>query len=171
MFSEPASNVAKLDLKEGMKVIDLGAGSGFYVFEAAKRVGHTGRVYAVDVQKGLLERIRSTGASYGLKNIEVVWADIEKIGGTKLKDSLADRIIVSNVLFQIEKPDDFVLEIKRLLKPGGCVLVIDWNEASPLGPKNLFPSTKAQTLFEKSGFKLEQSFEAGDHHYGLIFIR
>ena len=171
MFSDPASNLAKLGLNDGMKVVDLGAGSGFYTFEAAKRVGGNGRVYAVDVQKDLLERIRSTGASQGLRNIEVLWGNAEKIGGSKIRDGLVDRVIASNVLFQLTKPDDFVLEVKRILKPGGKVLVVDWSDISPLGPKTVVPAMKAQTWFEKSGFKLDQSFGAGDHHYGMVFIR
>ena len=171
MFSDPASNLAKLGLTDGMKVVDLGAGSGFYSFEAAKKIGPSGRVYAVDVQKDLLERLRSVGAANGLHNIEVIWGNAEKIGGSKVRESIADRVIASNVLFQIEKPDDFALEIKRVLKPGGKVLVVDWSEASALSPKTLVPVMTAQALFEKAGFKLDQSFNAGEHHYGLIFTR
>jgi ubiquinone/menaquinone biosynthesis C-methylase UbiE len=171
MFSDPSVNLAKLGLSAGMKVVDLGAGSGFYSIAAARIVGPGGRVYAVDVQKDLLDRIRANGASEGLRNIEVVWGNAEKIGGTKLREAIADRVVASNILFQIEQPDEFALEIKRLLKPGGKVMVIDWSEISPIGPKNVFPSMKAQTLFENSGFKPEQSFAAGDHHYGLVFTR
>lgn len=171
MFSDPAVNLAKLGLNEGMKVVDLGAGSGFYTIEAAKRVGGSGRVYAVDVQKDLMERLRGVGVSQGLRNIEVIWGNVEKIGGTKLREALADRVIASNILFQIEKPDDFALEVKRILKPGGKVLIVDWSEASALSPKVIFPAMKAQALFEKAGFKLDQSFNAGDHHYGLVLVR
>jgi ubiquinone/menaquinone biosynthesis C-methylase UbiE len=171
MFSDPASNLARLGLTHGMKVVDIGAGSGFYTIEAARIVGVGGRVYAVDVQKDLLERLRSHAATQGIRNIEVVWGNAEKIGGTKLSESIADRTIVSNILFQIEKPDDFCLEMKRIIKPGGKALVIDWSEASPLSPKNLVTSARATALFEKSGFKLEQTFNAGDHHYGLVFLR
>lgn len=171
MFSDPASNLSKLGLIDGMRVVDLGAGSGFYTFESAKRVGSSGRVYAVDVFKDLLERIRSVGALNGLRNIEVIWGNCEKIGGTKLGDSIADRVIASNILFQIEKLDDFVLEIKRILKPGGKVLIVDWSEMSATSPKTLVSQLKAQMIFEKAGFKLEQSFNAGDHHYGLVLIR
>jgi ubiquinone/menaquinone biosynthesis C-methylase UbiE len=171
MFSDPDINLSKLGLTDGMKIVDLGAGSGFYTIAAARIIGASGRVYAVDVQKDLLERIRTNGATEGLRNIEVVWGNAEKIGGTKLREAIADRVVASNILFQIEKPDEFALEIKRLLKPGGKVMVIDWSETSAIGPKTVFPSMKAQTLFEKSGFKLEQSFGAGDHHYGLVFIR
>lgn len=171
MFSDPSSNLAKLSLTEGMKVADIGAGSGFYTLAAAKQVGSTGRVYAVDVQKDLLERLRGAGSAASLHNIEVIWGNAEKIGGTKIREGLLDRAIASNVLFQVAKPDEFALEIKRILKPGGKVLVVDWSEASQLGPQNVFSSAKAQTLFEKTGFKLDQTFNAGDHHYGFVFSR
>ncbi len=169
MFSDPIQNIMKLGVTDGMRVVDIGAGSGFYSIECAKKVGPSGRVFAVDVQKDLLERLRSVASSEGIHNIEVVWANAEKIGGTKLREASADRIICSNVLFQIEKPDDFALEMKRVLKPGGKILVIDWSEVSTMGPQNIFSSAKAQTLFEKVGLILEQKFGAGDHHYGMIF--
>ena len=171
MFSDPASNLAKLGLTHGMKVVDLGAGSGFYSVMAARTVGADGRVYSIDVQKDLLDRIRSVGAAEGLRTIEVVWGNAEKIGGTKLREGIADRVVASNILFQIEKPDEFALEVKRLLKPGGKVLVVDWSETSPMSPKTIFPIDKAKVLFEKSGFKTEQQFNAGEHHYGIIFTR
>ena len=171
MFSDPAANLAKFGLMDGMKVVDLGAGSGFYSVEAAKKVGSSGRIYAVDVQKDLLERLRSVASTSGVRNIEVVWGNAEKIGGTKLREGLADRVIASNILFQIEKPDDFCLEVKRILKRGGKALVVDWSGITDLSPKTIFSSVKTQQLFEKNGFKLESSFDAGDHHYGLIFSR
>ena len=171
MFSDPVANLTKLGLSYGMKVVDLGAGSGFYSMEAARQVGPSGRVYAVDVLKDLLERLRTLGAKEGLRNIEVVWGNAEKIGGTRLHEAIADRVIVSNILFQVTKLDDFALEIKRILKPGGKVLVVDWSETSPMSPKTLVPSLKAETLFEKNGFSLDQTFNAGDHHYGLILVR
>lgn len=171
MFSDPASNLAKLGLSEGMKVADIGAGSGFYALEAGKRVGGSGRVFAIDVQKDLLGRLASLAQAAHLRNIEVVWANAEKIGGTKLKDASIDRIIVSNVLFQISDQDDFALEMKRIMKPGGKLLLVDWSGVTPLSPKTIIPAAKAQTLFEKNGFAVEQSFQSGDHHYGFILSR
>jgi ubiquinone/menaquinone biosynthesis C-methylase UbiE len=171
MFSDPALNIARLGINDGMKVVDLGAGSGYYSIEAARKVGINGRVYAIDVQKNLLDHIRSNGAALGLRNIEVIWGNAEKVGGTKLHEAIADRIIASNILFQVEKLNDFVLEIKRLLKSNGKILIVDWSELSPIGPKAIIAKEKAQKLFEKAGFTLEQSFSAGDHHYGLVFTR
>ncbi len=171
MFSDPGANIAKLGVADGMKVADLGAGSGFYSIESAKRVGASGRIYAIDVQKNLLERLRSVAQAQSLNNVEVIWANAEKIGGTKLKDALVDRAIVSNILFQVAKMDDFALEVKRITKSGGKLLIIEWNETTPLAPKTQVPQIKVQTLFEKSGFKLEETFPAGASHYGMIFTR
>ncbi|MCX6715878.1 MAG: methyltransferase domain-containing protein [Candidatus Taylorbacteria bacterium] len=171
MFSDPGANIAKLGVTDGMRIVDFGAGSGFYSIEAAKKVGASGHIYAVDVQKNLLGRLRSMALAQGLKNIEVIWGNVEKIGGSKLKDGIADRAIVSNILFEIGKMDDFALEIKRVVKPGGKVMVVEWDQASHMPKEALVPKAKAETTFEKCGFKLEQSFSAGASHYGLIFAR
>jgi ubiquinone/menaquinone biosynthesis C-methylase UbiE len=152
-----------------MSVVDVGAGSGYYTLEVAKKVGSGGRVYAVDVQKDILERIKNSGATIGLHNIEVIWANAEKIGGTKLREASADRVIVSNILFQIEKPEDFALEMRRILKQNGKMLVVDWAEQTEMSPKKVVTAANAQLLFEKAHFILEESFDAGDHHYGLVF--
>ncbi len=171
MFSDPQKNIAEFGVLNGMKVVDLGAGSGFYTIEAAKRVGASGLVYAVDVQQDLLNKIKNSAGNIGLHNIEIIWGNIEKIGGTKLRESIADRIILSNTLFQImiEDRDNLALEIKRLLKSGGKLMVIDWNAGSPLSPKTLIPRMLAETIFQKVGFQIEKGFDAGDHHYGIIF--
>ena len=171
MFSDPQKNIAELGIVDSMKIVDLGAGSGFYTIEAAKKVGVRGMVYAVDVQQDLLNKIKNSAGLVGLHNIEVVWGNIEKIGGTKLREAIADRIIISNTLFQIapEDRDNLALETKRLIKSGGKLMVIDWTSGSPLSPKNAVPRMLAEGIFQKVGFQIEKSFDAGDHHYGIIF--
>lgn len=171
MFSDPQKNIAELSISDGMKVVDIGAGSGFYTIESAKKVGPRGMVYAVDIQQDLLDKIKRSASLIGLNNIETVWGNVEKIGGTKLREAIADRVIISNVLFQISpgEYDNLALEIKRIMKSNSKILVIDWDETSPLCPKPSIPKLLAEGLFQKVGFVLEKSFDAGDHHYGLIF--
>ena len=100
-FKDPADNIKELYLKEGEIVVDLGAGSGWYTREASRRVGNSGKVYALDVQKELVETLKNRIRDEGLGNVECVWANIELRGGTKLADKLVDASIVANVLFQI----------------------------------------------------------------------
>ncbi|HEY4503629.1 MAG TPA: methyltransferase domain-containing protein [Candidatus Paceibacterota bacterium] len=173
MFSDPQKNISELGVTDGMKVVDMGAGSGFYTIESAKRVGPSGMVYAVDVQQDLLNKIKNSAGLVGLHNIEVIWGNIEKIGGTKLREAIADRVIISNTLFQIavEDRDNLALETKRILKQGGKLLVVDWTVGSPLSPKTLVPKMLAEGIFQKVGFTLEKTFDAGDHHYGIVLTK
>jgi ubiquinone/menaquinone biosynthesis C-methylase UbiE len=172
MFSDPEKNLAQLGLAEGMKVADLGAGTGYYSIAAGRHVGG-GRVYAVEVQKDLLNRLKSNATTEKVHNIEVIWGSIDSIGGTKIREGLVDRVILANVLFQIEQKDrdNLALEIKRITKSGGKILVVDWLPGSPLSPKNCVPQMAAETIFVKNGFALEKKFSAGDHHYGFVFIK
>ena len=172
MFSDPQRNLEQFELLPEMKVADFGSGSGFYSLEAAKLVGDKGRVYCVDIQKDLLAKIKNAAAKERLFNIEVIWGDIEKLGGTRLKDFSIDAVIVSNLLFQIKEKATLVNEIRRILKPKGKVLVVDWSDSfGGLGPTQASVVTKdnAIALFKKTGFTLNKEIFAGDHHYGLIF--
>ena len=154
-----------------MIVADLGAGTGFYSI-AASRMVPSGKVYAVEVQKDFLTTIRNKIAEEHLNNIECILGDIERIGGTKIKDKVADAAIASNVLFQLEDKEKFIEEVKRILKPGGRLLLIDWSDKStafPIGFNKVVPKEKAREMFEGKGFVFERDIPAGEHHYGIIF--
>lgn len=172
MFSDPESNLKNLGVAPGMVVADFGAGSGFYALTAAKMVSPGGKVYAVEVQKDLLERLKSAASREGFHDLKVIWGDIEKLGGTHLKDFSVDAVIISNVLFQVEDKEGLVKEARRILKPGGKVLLIDWSDTSDIGAPgadNLVSKNMAESLFSASKFKMEKEIEAGAHHYGIIF--
>ncbi|MBU6430804.1 MAG: methyltransferase domain-containing protein [Patescibacteria group bacterium] len=172
MFSDPAKNIEQFGLSKGMFVADFGAGSGFYAMSAAKAVGDKGRIYAIDVQKDLLQRIKNQANTERMPNIEIIWGDVEKIGGTKLKDDSIDAVIIANILFQAAEKNNICLEATRILKRGGRALVVDWRDSfGGLGPKqsDVFSSSVAKEIFQKNNFALEREFNAGEHHYGLIF--
>ena len=136
MFANPEENVARLHLKEGEKVADFGAGTGAYAIAAGKVVGRDGSVYAVEVQDALLSRITNTARDAGVSNIKVLWGDIEEQGGTTIPDGIIDAVILSNVLFQVEDMNALFEEVRRVLKPGGRVLVVEWrNSYNGLGPQ------------------------------------
>jgi ubiquinone/menaquinone biosynthesis C-methylase UbiE len=170
-FIDPADNIKELYIKEGEIVVDLGAGSGWYTRAASARVGHTGKVYALEVQKELVETLKNRTRDEGLGNIECIWANIEVRGGTKIADKIVDVAIVANVLFQIEDKVGFAREVARILKPGGRMMVIDWSGVEGgAGPKgdHLVTEVTARKLFEETGFVYDKSFNPGSHHYGII---
>ncbi len=173
MFSDPQKNIEQFGLGKGNFVADFGAGSGFYTFSAAEAVGVSGKVYAVDVQKDLLVRLKSEAVNVRhLNNIEIIWADLEHVGGTKLREKSMDAVIVANTFFQLENKDSACLEVKRILKQNGRVLFVDWSSSfGGIGPQpqNVFYEELAKKLFEKNGFKVERDISAGAQHYGIIF--
>jgi ubiquinone/menaquinone biosynthesis C-methylase UbiE len=171
-FADPKENILHLGLRDGMRVADLGAGSGHYSLAAAGIVGHDGRVYAIDVQEDILIRLKNEAQLRGFRNVETLIGDFEKKGGTTLRDNTLDAVILSNTLFQLSKKEEAVAEIKRILKPGGKVLVIDWAGAyGGMGPAphHVVPESKAEELFITGGFHKVKSVRGGPHHYSILF--
>ncbi len=170
-FTDPTRNLSQLGLSEGLRVADFGAGSGAYTLAAARLVGGSGRVYAVDVQKDLLTRIKNAAQREGLRNIDVLWGDVERPGGTKLPDHTLDAVIVSNLFFQLEDRDGCAVEAARVLKPRGRALLVDWSDSfGNMGPRpqDVVSKKTARELFEKHGFSFDREIDAGEHHYGLV---
>ncbi len=171
MFTDPLKNLKTFGIKETDIVVDLGAGTGFYSILAAQ-IANKGKVYAVEIIKDFLEIILNKVKEIKLKNIECLWGDVERLGGTKIGDAVADKVIASNVFFQVEDKNTFIEEIKRILKEKGEVLFIDWSPSSFMPHKKLaITQEKARKMFEEKGFILEREFDAGLHHYGMIFIK
>ena len=170
MFADPVKILKIFGLKENDIVADLGAGTGFYAIAAGSMVPK-GRVYAVEVIKDYLMTVKNKAREAHLNNVECLWGDIEKIGGTKIKDQIVDAVIASNVLFQVENKDNFIKETKRILKEDGRVLFIDWLPESPAvisGASRGIAKNRAREMFEKNGFVWVQDISAGTHHYGMI---
>ncbi len=172
-FSSPHENVLQLGLLEGMKVGDLGAGTGHYSRVAAAIVGHAGRVYAIDVQEDILKHLKLNTHEQHQGIINTVWGDIEKQGGTHLRDQSLDAVMLANTFFQIENRFGLLDEIKRVLKPGGKLMVVDWaGSYGGMGPvpEKVVTEHDAEAFFINGGFHKAKSFRAGSHHYGILFI-
>lgn len=173
-FTNPEDNIAALGIYEGMIIADLGAGTGAYTIPLAERVGETGRVYAVEVQKDFLTNIKNSATERGYKNVELLWGNIEMVGGTKIKDGACDAVVISNVLFLAEDKNGLLREASRILKQGGKLLLIDWADSfNNLGPSPAMVVTRDQalTLCEGNGFVLKNEVSAGEHHYGFVMLK
>lgn len=171
-FSSPHENVLQLGLREGMKVADLGAGSGHYSRAAAAIVGASGKVYAVDIQEDILKHLKLNTHERHARVIDAIWGDMEKSGGTHLRDASIDAIILANALFQVENRFGLLSEMKRIIKPGGKLMVVDWaGSYGGMGPvpEKVVSEHDAEAFFINGGFHKVKSFRAGPHHYGLLF--
>ena len=172
MFANPKKNIAQLGLREGMRVADFGAGAGHYLKPLSEQVGITGKVYGIEVQKDMVKKLESQIKEWGISNVECIWGDIERDGGTKIAKHSMDAVVVSNVLFQVSDKLGLIDEVKRVLKPDAKVLLVDWSESfNGMGPApmHVVSEKQAEDLFEGRGFILTEKISSSDHHYGIIF--
>ena len=160
-----------LAIPPGALVGDLGCGSmAFFSLQAAKLVGPKGEVYACDVLREVLESVNSRAKQEGLYNIKTVWTNLEMVGATQVPP--LDFALLVNTLFQSEKRKEMFAESFRILKPGGMLMVVDWQPASGLlGPDvaRRLPKEQAEELAVATGFVKVKDFSAGNNHYGLVF--
>lgn len=168
--------MAKAQISEKMRVANLGCGaSGRFVFPVADLVGKKkGKVLAVDILKTVLERIERRAKQENYTNIETIWSNLEIFGGTKIEAESVDVAMLINVLYQSHRRPEILREAIRVLKKGGRLLVVEWkNTSTPLGPP-VEERVKMNLLEEagkKLGLTLEEDFEAGQYHYGLVFVK
>ncbi len=171
-FIDPAIVSSHFHFREGDYVADFGAGSGFFLKYLSEQVGDSGRVYACEIQKQLIEKMEELVRLGGLSNVSTIWCDLEEDEGIKLQRSSLDAGILVNVLFQLVERETALREMRRVIKMDGILHIIDWSTAyAGVGPSqsNFVSKEKAIPLIEGAGFSLEREYVAGAHHYGLAF--
>lgn len=162
-------------IKGGYVVADLGCGtSGHFVFPSAHLVGPKGKVYAVDVLKSALQAIDSRTRLEGVDNVEAVWSDLERANGLKIAPGTVDLTLLLNILALVKDKETVVREAARITKSSGTLVVSDWKSGhSPLGPpseKRLVPE-EIKRIVQSAGFEFVREFEAGQYHFGMVFIK
>ncbi len=155
----------------GLNIADCGCGLGEYTIELAKRMNNQGRLFAVDIQKPLLERVSVEAAARKYNNLITIWSDLELLGATRIPESSLDMVILSNILFQAEDKATVIQEAFRLLKSGGKLLVVDWLDSfSGLGPQksDVLPVDSARQYIENNGFTINTNVDGSNHHYVIL---
>jgi predicted methyltransferase len=115
--------VAACKLKAGMKVADVGAGTGLFTRKFAKEVGADGKVFAVDIAANFLKHIDKTCQEAGIKNVETVLCDQFS---TKLPKNSVDLVFICDTYHHFEFPDRTLSSIHDALRPGGQIVLIDF---------------------------------------------
>ncbi len=171
-FVDPHKTADALELMPGMQVADFGCGSGHWAMALARKIGNSGKVFAVDILPQALEATRSQAKLQNIHNIETVWADLETPQATKLKDGILDVVMLSNILAQADQREAVVSEAYRILKPNGRSIVVEWDMTDKKSGHPLQPTISRRDmehLFTQAGFTFQKEFSAGSYHYGLVF--
>ena len=167
-WQNPEAILNSIDLKAGQTFIDIGCAGGFFTLPAARIVGPTGTVYAVDVDSRAIKSLEDTAAHEGLSNVKVI---VGRGEDTVACDRCADIIYLGTVLHDFENPTQVQQNAKKMVKPGGKLVNLDWKkEIMPVGPpvEKRFSKEKAIGLIESAGFTIESSEDSSPYHYLII---
>ncbi|MHA2026636.1 MAG: class I SAM-dependent methyltransferase [Candidatus Thorarchaeota archaeon] len=116
----PSMILEALDPRPGMEIVEFGCGSGYYTVEVAKAIQPAGLVFAVDIQQGMLDKLKERMEREGIENIIPILADAE--GEIPLDAGIADAVFSVTVLPEIPDPPKALLQVKRLLKEDGIFI-------------------------------------------------
>ena len=142
-------NILKPFIKEGMKVLDIGCGPGFFSIELAQMVGSSGKVFAVDLQEGMLQKIRNKIKDTELeKRIELIKCESDKLN----VHEKVDFIVAFYMVHEVPEKENLFGSLKNILDENGKFLLVE--------PKLFHVSKKEFSttirIAEKTGFKITE---------------
>jgi arsenite methyltransferase len=167
-WQHPQKVVAALNIGPGDRVADLGSGSGYFTFRLADAVGPGGKVYAVDIDQDMVELIAKRVRQETRSNIEPVLATPND---PLLPKNGVDLIFTSNTYHHIDKRIAYFANLRKYLRPGGRVAVIDFDRRSWF--EGLFrhytPKEFIKPEMEQAGYSLQEDLDFLDRQSFLIF--
>lgn len=168
-YQKPRDVLTALDLKEGEVIADIGAGSGYFSFRLAHHVGDKGRVYAIDVSPDMIIHMNRRIREHQLKNIVTLLVPPDD---PLLADSSVDRFFICDTWHHIEKQEQYLSLMRRMLKPGGQVIMIDFHKKElPVGPPIGMKIAREDLLrqMESNGFRHLKEHTFLPYQYFLVF--
>ncbi len=164
-WQNPEAILSDIGLKRGSTFVDIGCGSGFFALPAAKLVGEKGIVYGLDANDEAIRWLKKKAAKESLGNLCLRVGAAEE---TVFCEECADIVFFGIVLHDFNEPVKVLMNAKRMLKPTGRLVNLDWKkEPMELGPPEQirFSEKEATNLIENIGFKVEAVKDVGSYHY------
>lgn len=179
-FLDARDIISRLNLKGDEVFMDAGCGDGHVAMEAYDMLGEEATIYAVDVFGPSIEDMQKEVEEKGIKNIISVQSDISD--HIAVEDDTVDICLLVNVFHHfvaVEKTDDAIEELKRIIKPEGKIAVMDYKkEDTGYGPPVRVKSSpeELEEMFTKHGLKVlhfdneaGEELEHGKSHYIITF--
>jgi len=161
----PDLAVDELQLKPGMTVADIGAGTGYYSFKMAKKVGPTGKVYANELQQGMLDLLAK-------KKPDNVTTVLGTIDDPKLPAACCDLILMVDVYHELSEPQKMLRKMHQELKPDGRLVLIEFRKEDPKVPikeEHKMTVAIAKLEVEHEGYKLDKVIESLPWQHIIVF--
>ena len=161
--------VKALEIREGARVADIGAGTGYFTWRLAQHVGPQGKVIAVDIQPHMLDLAAATVKQHGLVNVDYV---LGKENDPKLPERSLDMVFIAYSYHEFSQPETIMDAVRRSLKPGGRLVIVEYAKENMLAPasslhKMSFDEIRSE--IEPNGFDLDRILDFLPMQHGLIF--
>jgi predicted methyltransferase len=165
--------VKALELRPGMAVADIGAGTGLFTRLFSRQVGKSGRVYAVDISENFVRSIEGIAQDQGLDNIQGI---VNTDKSTGLAANSIDLAFLADTYHHFEYPQNMLASIHRALRPGGRLVIIDFRKQPGISSSWVMSHVRAdQTVVtwevEKARFELVSDSSLLKSNYFLSFVK
>jgi predicted methyltransferase len=162
---QPDRVVRELGIAPGSIVADLGAGVGYFTWRMARAVGDEGKVIAVDIQPGMLERLKQNLAERDIHNVEMVLGTEDD---PRLPNDQVDLVLLVDVYHELQQPELTMEHVRQSLKPGGRVVFIEYRKEDPsipIQPLHKMTVREVRDELEPMGFEFVElkSFLPAQH--------
>ena len=165
----PTKAIAALNIKPGQTVADIGAGSGYYSVLLAGAVGPTGRVFATDIQPEMLALIKKKLDALPIPQIQLVLGTTTE---SRLPDASVDLALMVDVYHELSEPQEFLRSLKRALKPGGRLVLIEFRKEDrrvPIREEHKMTVSDARKELETEGYKFQEVIDVLPWQHILVF--
>jgi len=165
----PETALDKIGIKQGMTVADVGAGVGYFTVRLGRRVGPTGKVYAVDVQPEMLSILKQRAAKAKLTNVVAI---LGSESDPKIPDASADLILLVDVYHEFSQPQRMLQRLREALKNDGRLILLEYRKEDPhipIRPEHKMSVAEAKAELEAEGFRLDTVLSDLPRQHILIF--
>ena len=175
VFAQRDEITRKLELRPGIAIADIGAGTGFFVELFAELVGAEGRVYAVEVSPRFLDHLRQRARERGFRQMQVVEGSERS---ARLKEASIDVAFLCDTYHHFEYPQAMLASLHRALRPGGRLVVVDFEKIEGTSQQWILEHVRAgkqvvSAEIVSAGFTMDQQMrlDGMTENYMLQFRR
>jgi ubiquinone/menaquinone biosynthesis C-methylase UbiE len=165
--------VEQLDIQPSDKIADIGAGTGFFLAPIHKKLGEFGVLWAVDISPAFIDFMIARGKKENLTKLKVLHG---REDSSKLASNSLDKVILVNTYHHFDRPDVMLKDIKRILKSGGDLFIVDFDtdfgKEYPWIIKHTKEDKKAIVTNISKYFKFKNDIKIGlKHNFMLHFSK
>lgn len=167
----PDQALDAMNIKPGMTIADLGSGVGYMTLRMAKRVGPAGKIYGVDLQPGMLERLQANAKAANITNVVPV---LGEPADPKLPEGQIDLILMVDVYHEVSQPQAMIRKIRQALKPDGRLVLLEYRAEDPNVPiiaEHKMTVEQVRAEIEPEGFRLLPPIETLPWQHLLILVK